>query len=97
MVGCILYFIWLCDIIVCQIPTSLNLVRMCLVAATEIRDQDREVHSISLSNSSFYARKVQLGWSSVSGGIIVCCWNVVKGMYTGICRAILIWNHTDSV
>ena len=82
--------------IVCQIPASLNLVRIWLVAAIEIRDLDTEVKSRSLSNYSFYARKVQLGWSTVSGGITVC-WNVVKGKYTGICRAISIWNHTDSV
>jgi len=35
-----LYFIWLCDITVCQIPTSVNLVRIWLVAAIEIRDLD---------------------------------------------------------
>jgi len=69
IVECILYFIWLCDIIVCQISASLNLDRLWLVGAIEIRDQDTEVNSRSLLNYSFFARKVQLGWSTVSGGI----------------------------
>jgi len=69
MVECILYFIWLCDIIVCQIPASLNLVRIWLVAASEIRDLGTEVNSRSFLKYSVFARKVQLGWSTVSGGI----------------------------
>jgi len=66
---CILYFISLCDIIVCQMPTSLNLVRISLVAAIEIRDLATEVNSRCLLKYSVFARKVQLGWSTVSGGI----------------------------
>jgi len=62
-----LYFIWLCDVIVCQIPTSLNLVRIWLVAVIEIRDLDTEVNSQSLLNYSVFTRKVQLGSGSVSG------------------------------
>ena len=41
------------------------------MAAIEIRDLDTEVKSRSLLNDNVFARKAQLGWSTVSGGITV--------------------------
>jgi len=46
-----------------------NLVRIWLVTATEIEDQDVEIISQSLLIYSVFASRIQLSWSIVSGGI----------------------------
>ena len=64
-----MYVIWLCDRAVCHIATSVNLVGIWLVAASEIRDLYTEVTSPRSCNSSVFATKVQSVWSTVWGGI----------------------------
>ena len=68
---CILHFTWLCGRTVCQISDSLNLVVSLAGGSIEISDFGAEVNNHTLLNYSVFTRQVQLGQSTISGGITI--------------------------